>query len=137
MPPKRYIQVSSTPSSSRPAKRQRVIELGLPNEQDAKKPPREDLISSSSASTRSLKPPSVPSLSYLAARAFARRFPVLYGTEEGVERTKPLLQALPDSVASRVFDALRISCPGVLSHGVISSVRQERVTILCVKSPIV
>jgi hypothetical protein len=127
MPAKRYILKSSTSSasSSRPSKKQKFIEVGAPGEHDVKKPPREDLISSSSASTRSLKPPVIPSLGYIAAKVFARHFPTLYSTESGVVRTKPLLQALPDSVASKLFEALRASCPGVLTPAMISAVRRR------------
>lgn len=130
MSTKRYILKSSS-SSARPTKKQRVAEFGAPNEDDARKPPRDTIVSqSSSTSTRSLTPPSLISLSTLAARAFARRFSVLYATEGGVERTKPYLQAMPDPVANRLFDAMKDICPGFIPHAVISSVRYRMRRVL-------
>jgi hypothetical protein len=120
---KRYI-LKSSHSTAPPTKRQRISEFGAPNEDDARKSPRDIVIAqSSSTSTRNMGPPTILSLSTLAARAFARKFSVIYATEEGVERTRPYLQALPDAVASRLFDAMKAICPGYIPHAVVSSVR--------------
>lgn len=98
-------------------------EFGAPNEDDVRKPPRDSYATHSSTSSRNVKPPTILALSTLAARVFARRFSVLYATEEGMERTRPYFQAMPDPVANRLFDAMRDLCPGYIPHAVIASVR--------------
>lgn len=124
--PKRYILKSTSSSTSAPPqKRQRVGEIGAPNEDDVRKPPRDAYTGhSSSTSSRNLKPPAVPSLSNIAARAFARQFSVLYATENGIERTRPYLQAMPDPVANKLFEVMKEICPGYVTHAVIASVRR-------------
>lgn len=120
---KRYV-LKSSHSTAPFTKRRRISEFGAPNKDDAQKPPRDTVnAQSSSTSTRNLKPPTVASLNTLAARAFARNFSIIYATEEGVERTRPQLQALPDAVANRLFDVMKTICPGYIPHAVISSVR--------------
>lgn len=125
--PKRYI-LKSSHSAAPPTKRQK---FGAPNEDDARKLPRDTVpTQSSSTSTRNLRPPVLASLSVLAARAFARNFSVMYATEHGADRTRPYLQALPDSVAIRLFDVMKAICPGYIPHAVISSVRLRPLPIL-------
>lgn len=130
---KRYIQkTSATPeTSSRPAKRQRVIEIGAPNQYDAvSRPPRDTVISAiSSVSTRNLNGTPVPSLSALSSRSFARNFSELYTVEEGEgERIKSYIQALPDNVATRLFDVMKDICGSIVPGDVIT-VRQHPVHV--------
>lgn len=126
---KRYILKSS--SSSAPAhKRQRVAEFGAPTEDDVRKPPRDSNAGHSSTSSRNVKPPAILALTTLAARVFARGFPVLYATDEGVERTRPYFQAMPDPVANRLFDAMRELCPGYIPHAVIAPVRCDNAKLV-------
>ncbi|KAF8323057.1 RNI-like protein [Clavulina sp. PMI_390] len=120
MSKRNHARASSSSNSSRNNKRPRVGEIGAPNEDDLPKPPREN-VTSTSTSTRRLKASPIPSLSTLACRSFATRFPTLYGTEENVERQRPYLQALPDSVANRLFDVMKEICPGYIPHSVIAS----------------
>lgn len=106
-----------------PAKR-RKIELGQANSDDDIPTPQAQANAPSAAalSERTLPPDHVPSLGAICLRVFAEHFQ-RFSTKEVIwENVRLWLKELPDSLAQKVFAALKNTCPTILSHGLIVSV---------------
>lgn len=112
----------SRASTSRPTKRRR-IEFGAAREDDIPTPQAQASAPSATAlSTRALPIVQITNLATLCVRVFADNLRNLSADERIWESVRSYLKALPDSLASRVFNALKSTCPTILSNGFILAV---------------
>lgn len=112
--------MSSIRRSRRAAKNESIPGIGAANEDD-EPARRRETTSSASISTREIPGKHVPSLSKLCARVASQEFRRI-GREETWNTTKYQLDRLPDPILKMLFAMLRMDCPTVLNHALLSQV---------------
>lgn len=118
--------MSSGPSRKAPRRRKLERGIGEPTEDDNRSSFNlHHKETESLASRRYLPPPNAPSLSSLAAKAFASNIRGLAG--DGVhgsswKHTKRMLELLPDHLVHLIFSMLQTSVPTLLNNAFITAV---------------
>lgn len=117
-------------SNSRPSKRRRKnATIGAPSEADSASNQINSPLSSA-LSTRTLPTTAygIPSLTTLCARVFISSFstfssnPHIWEPRERWGPVKKQLKSFPDSIVSKIFAMLRMTCPHLLSHDLVREV---------------
>ena len=112
-------------------KRRRTTQIGQPTPDDDIPTPQAqaNVPTASALSVRAVPSEHLPSLAALCMRTLAENLQRLSRDEATWEDVKWWLKQLPDALTQRVFAALRSTCPNLLSHGFITTVRFPEVSL--------